>query len=248
MAKIGIIGGSGLENLDFFEKAKKIKAKTKYGAPSSDLLCGKIGNNEVVILSRHDKNHTITPSKINNRANIMALKEIGCTHIIATTACGSLQRYIHRGDVVILNQFIDFTKNRDTTFYDQFEEGILNHTPMSDPFNEKLRNILIAAASQLKMRFHSEGTIATIEGPRFSSQAESRMFQMWGADVINMTTAPEVILANEVGIPYAAIALSTDYDCWKVDENPVTWEEVLSVFKNNVENLEQLLLAVIDSI
>ncbi|MEI7594184.1 MAG: S-methyl-5'-thioadenosine phosphorylase [Bacteroidota bacterium] len=248
MAKIGIIGGSGLENLDFFEQSKKIKAKTKYGAPSSELLCGTIGKNEVVILSRHDKNHTITPSKINNRANIMALKEAGCTHIIATTACGSLQGHIHRGDIVFLNQFIDFTKHRETTFFDEFGNDELNHTPMASPFDEYLRTNLIAAASKIKIRYHIEGTVVTIEGPRFSTQAESRMFKLWGADVINMTTAPEAILANEIGIPYAAIALSTDYDCWKVDENAVTWEEVLAVFKSNVENLEQLLLAAVDSI
>lgn len=248
MAKIGIIGGSGLENLDFFKKAKVVKAKTKFGSPSSDLLCGKIGNNEVVILSRHDRKHTITPSKINNRANILALKEIGCTHIIATTACGSLQGHIHRGDIVFLNQFIDFTKHRETTLYDEFENGELKHTPMADPFDEELRNALISVASKMKVRYHKEGTVVTIEGPRFSTRAESRMFKIWGADVINMTTAPEAIIANEVGIPYAAIALSTDYDCWKVDENAVTWEEVFAVFKSNVENLEQILLSVVENI
>ncbi|MFA5781913.1 MAG: S-methyl-5'-thioadenosine phosphorylase [Bacteroidales bacterium] len=242
MAKIGIIGGSGLENLSLFKENKEINVTTKYGSPSSSLFTGKLNGNEVVIISRHGRNHAIPPTQVNNRANILAFKQSGCTHIIASTACGSLRDEIKRGDIVIPDQFIDFTRHRAVTFHEVFEDGKLAHTPMADPFNKELREVLCKCADSLNLDFHSKGTIVTIEGPRFSTRAESNMFRLWNADVINMSTAPEVILANEIGIPYAAIALSTDYDCWKTDEEPVTWEEVLRVFNKNVENVTDLIL------
>jgi 5'-methylthioadenosine phosphorylase len=160
---------------------------------------------------------------------------------LATSACGSLREEIKRGDMVFPDQFIDFTRHRKVTFFDSFENGELNHSPMADPFNNNLRLRLIKTAGELNLNFHPTGTTITIEGPRFSTRAESNMFRMWGADVINMSVAPECILANELGIPYAVIALSTDYDCWKTDEEPVTWEEVLKVFNHNVKNVIQLL-------
>lgn len=248
MSKIGIIGGSGLENLDLFTEKKEIEVSTKFGAPSSSLFSGLLNGKEVAIISRHGRDHTIPPSQVNNRANILSLKKAGCTHIIASTACGSLRQEIGRGDVVIPDQFIDFTRHRPVTFFETFEGGNLAHTPMADPFNKGLREILCNTAKSLGLSFHSKGTIVTIEGPRFSTRAESNMFRSWGADVINMSTAPEAILANEAGIPYATIALSTDYDCWKTDEEPVTWEEVLRVFKKNVENVTTLLVKAIDII
>ena len=241
MAKIGIIGGSGLENLDLFTEKKELTISTKFGEPSSTLLCGRLNNKEVVIISRHGREHSIPPTQVNNRANILSLKQAGCTHIIATTACGSLREEIKRGDIVIPDQFIDFTRHRAVTFHEIFEDGNLAHTPMADPFNKELRNILCENAKSLNLNFHTKGTVITIEGPRFSTRAESHMFRLWGADIINMSIAPEAILANEAGIPYAVIALSTDYDCWKIDEAPVTWDEVLSVFKKNVENVTKLL-------
>ncbi len=245
MARIGIIGGSGLENPDILKSPEEKNSGTPYGIPSSPLLCGSLNGSEIVILSRHGWHHTITPSKVNNRANIYALKESGCTHIIATTACGSLREEICRGDLVIPDQFIDFTRHRDITFFDQFEPGKMNHTPMADPFDKYLRELIISSAGKIGLGIHSSGTMVTIEGPRFSTRAESRMFRSWGADVINMSVAPEVTLANELGIPYAAIAMSTDYDCWKVDEAPVSWEEVITVFKNNVNKVMRLLQEVI---
>lgn len=248
MAKIGIIVGTGLESLDFFEKSKKINNTNKYGQPSSELICGKIGKNEVVILSRHGAKHIITPRHVNNRANIMALKEAGCTHIISTSVCGSLHSGMNRGDVIIPDQFIDFTRFRDITFYDEFTDGDVKHTPMADPFDYKLRSILISALTKMKIRHHKSATMVTVEGPRFSTQAESRMFRILGGDVINFTITPEAILANEIGIPYVTISVCTDYDCWKVDENAVSWDALMDVFKENVENVEQLLLAAIDAI
>ncbi len=248
MTRIAVIGGSGLENPDILRSPEEKHTETPYGKPSSPLLYGKINDTEVIILSRHGHDHTIPPTQVNNRANIYALKNAGCTHIISTTACGSLREEIGRGDIVIPDQFIDFTRHRKITFFEEFEPGGMKHTPMSDPFDVNLRKLLITSANENGLRFHEKGTLITIEGPRFSTRAESGMFRIWGADIVNMSIAPEVILANELGIPYATIAMSTDYDCWKQDEVPVTWEEVIAVFKNNVSQVLRLLLDVIPKI
>ncbi len=181
-------------------------------------------------------------------ANIQALKDAGCTHILATTATGSLRKEIRRGDLVILDQFIDFTKQRKMTFHDYFKPGQPVHAPMAEPFDASLRQILIDGCRKNDFPFHPTGTVVTIEGPRFSTKAESRMFRMWGADVINMSVSTETALANETGIPYAAVAMSTDYDCWKEDEAPVSWEEVSLVFKQNAEKVTTLLVESVPAI
>ena len=246
--KIAIIGGSGFEDPSILKNPGEIEVETPFGWPSSSFKTGEIGGVEVALLSRHGRNHSIPPTQVNNRANLWAIKKMGCTHILATTACGSLREDIGRGDLVILDQFIDFTRHREITFHNEFEKGVLNHTPMADPFNAELRRKLIEKAAELKLNYHPQGTVVTIEGPRFSTRAESKMFRLWGADVINMSVAPECILANELQIPYAAIALSTDYDCWKTDEEPVTWEEVLKVFNQNVENVIRLIADTISAL
>ncbi|HPC97584.1 MAG TPA: S-methyl-5'-thioadenosine phosphorylase [Bacteroidales bacterium] len=248
MVKIGIIGGSGLENPDILKQASEVSTVNRFGTPSSSLLSGKIEDVEIILLSRHGRQHTIPPSRVNNRANIYALKEAGCTHIIATTACGSLRENIKRGDLVVPDQFIDFTKRRETTFFEEFLPGEMKHTPMADPFDKGLRNSLVSKGRGLGLPIHDGGTVITIEGPRFSTRAESLMFRSWGADIINMSTAPEAILANEAGIPYAVVAMSTDYDCWKTDEEPVSWEKVIEVFHANVHNVLRLLREVIPEI
>lgn len=248
MVKIGVIGGSGLEDPEILKKATEIKVSTPFGDPSSSLLEGMLGNKNVVLLSRHGRKHKIPPTQVNNRANIYALNEQRCTHIITTTACGSLREDIERGDMVIPDQFIDFTRHRKITFFEEFNKGDLKHVSMADPFDNMLRNIIISSCKELQFKYHSSGTVLTIEGPRFSTRAESRMFRMWGADVINMSIAPEVILANELGIPYATIAMSTDFDSWKDDEEPVSWEEVLKVFNQNVDNVIRLILKAISKI
>jgi len=249
-SKIGIIGGSGLDDPRILKDAEELHVTTPFGEPSSPLTTGSIEGKEVVILARHGRQHTIPPTQVNYRANVQALKSQNCTHLLATTACGSLREEIGRGDLVILDQFIDFTRFRSITFFEDFPPGAENakHTPMADPFSESLRQKLIAAAKQLGLGFHERGTVVTIEGPRFSTRAESQMFRIWGADVINMSLAPEVVLANEAGIPYAAVAMSTDYDCWKTDEAPVEWAEVLRIFEKNVENVKRLLLKTIQAI
>jgi 5'-methylthioadenosine phosphorylase len=244
--KIGIIGGSGLENPELLEDFKEIEVDTPFGKPSSKLITGKLYGIDVAIISRHGKKHEIPPTQVNNRANIFALKYEGCKYILATTAVGSLREYIKRGDFVILNQFIDFTRRRDLTFYEKFEFGPL-HTPMANPFSEKLRKKLIESCETLNYPCHKTGTVITIEGPRFSTKAESFMFQQWGADVINMSVAPEAILANEAEVPYGAIAMSTDYDCWKEDEASVTGEMVVQVMNENVGRVKKVLLKVIES-
>lgn len=248
MVKIGIIGGSGLENLNIFKDSREIEVSTPYGSPSSSFFKGIIGRCEVFILSRHARDHSVPPTQVNNRANIMALKQLGVQYILATTACGSLREEIGRGDLVIADQFIDFTRFRINTFYDKFEPGQMAHTAMADPFSEDLRQMLIRACEEAGIRHHPSGTIVTIEGPRFSTRAESKMFRLLGADVINMSVAPEASLAREAGIPYAAVALSTDYDSWKHDEDPVTWEDVLRVFNENVLHVTRLLVQVLENI
>ncbi len=247
MTLVGIIGGSGLDDPDILKDPGEIEIKTPYGNPSSELLSGKINNVDTLILARHGRQHQFSPTQVNNQANIDALKQAGATHIIATTACGSLKREIDRGHLVIPDQFIDFTRFRKNTFIDSFENGAV-HTDMAHPFDENLGKALHESAKTLDLAAHEKGCVITIEGPRFSTVAESRMFRIWGADVINMSTAPEVMLANEAGIPYAAVAMSTDYDCWKEDEPPVTWDEILSVFNQNADNVKKLLVKTIGSL
>ncbi|MFP4384995.1 MAG: S-methyl-5'-thioadenosine phosphorylase [Spirochaetia bacterium] len=248
MAKIGIIGGSGLDNPDIMQTEETVETNTPYGRPSSPLKTGTIGGVPVVLLARHGLSHTIPPTQVNYLANIHALKEAGCTRILATTAVGSLREEIGRGDLVILDQFIDFTRHRAVTFHHFFEPGKAVHTPMAEPFSEELRSLLIKASEKLRYKYHPRGTVITIEGPRFSTKAESNMFRIWGADVINMSIAPESALAREAGIPYAAVAMSTDYDCWKDDEEPVSWEEILKVFTANVDKVTRLLVETIHTI
>lgn len=247
MTKIGIIGGSGLDNPEILAEVEDRVVTTVWGEPSSKLKCGKIAGKEVVLLARHGREHTIPPTQVNYRANIAALAAEGCTHIIATTAVGSLRQEIGRGDFVVLDQFIDFTRLRPLSFHDRFEPHKPFHAAMADPFSEILRTALIAGCAKLGYRHHPRGTVVTIEGPRFSTRAESRMFRLWGADVINMSIAPEAILACEAGLPYAALAMSTDYDCWKEDEKPVSWEEVLGVFSSNADRVTRLLVELVSA-
>ncbi len=248
MVKIGIIGGSGLDNPDILEGAKDKEVETAFGKPTSPLKIGKIKGVDVVLIARHGREHTVPPTQVNFRANIDALKQEGVTHILATTACGSLRRDIERGHLVMLDQFIDFTRLRKLTFHEKFEPHKPVHTPMADPFSKKLRELLNNTAKEIGLKYHEKGTVISIEGPRFSTRAESKMFRQWGADVINMSVAPECILANEAGIPYAAVAMSTDYDCLFEDIPAVTWEEVLKTFKENVDKVTKLLTAAIPKI
>jgi len=244
MVKIGIIGGSGLDKPDILKKAVEKEAINKFGQPSSTLTCGEIGQVPVVILARHGKDHSIPPTKVNFLANIYALKEEGCTHILAATAAGSLREEIKPGNLVFPSQFIDFTRHRNLTY---FHEKVV-HTPMSDPYDKALTDILCQTCNELGFQYNRDVTVITIEGPRFSTRAESHMFRAWGADIINMSTCPEIILAKELNIPYQTIAMSTDYDCWKENEEPVTFEMVMKTMNENAEKVKKLFIKAIPRI
>jgi len=245
MIKIGIIGGTGVGSPDSIEERKEIKVHTPYGPPSGMVVTGMIAGKQVVALARHGEQHTIYPSKVNFRANIWAMKELGVSHIIAVTAVGSLREDIAPGHLVFPDQFIDRTTCRAATF---FEGQEVCHIPMADPFCGKLRGILSAAAEKLSLSCHSRGTVITIEGPRFSTRAESIMYRQWGADIINMSTVPEVVLAREAGICYATVAMSTDYDCWHESEEPVSWELIQRTMHDNAARVKQLLAAALPDI
>jgi 5'-methylthioadenosine phosphorylase len=241
MNKVAIIGGSGVENLGFIESARKLKIDTPYGDPSPDIKTGKFNNMEIVHLARHGKDHTIPSVRVNYKANIYALQELGCSHILSTATCGSLQEEICPGELVIMNQFIDFTKHRSLMIFEDKPKGELKSIPMAEPFSEELRDNLIEAAVVLGITIHTKCTVISIEGHRYSTRAESNLYRAWGADIINMSTAPEAMLANEFGIPYAAVALCTDYDSWRTDLKTPTAEEIIDIVNENAGNINELI-------
>lgn len=248
--KIGIIGGTGLDNPEIFTNKSEVKVTTPYGEPSSSLITGQLHGVDVVLLARHGRKHEMNPSSINYRANIHALKEIGCTHILATNACGSLREEYRVGDLIILDQFIDKTFKRECTFYSGHEGGPkgVMHIPMGHPFCEDTRKCMIEASKKFDFTVHEKGTIVIIEGPRFSTVAESKMFRLWGADLIGMTTVPEVCLAKEAGLCYSSVAMVTDYDSWKEDEPHVSVEVVGKRLRENAEKATKLLIQAVELI
>ena len=235
---IGIIGGSGLEDSDLMKGAEEVKIKTPFGE-HSPIKKGTINGVEVAVLSRHGYKHELSPTAVPYKSNIWALKEIGCKAIIASSACGSLKEEVKPGTLSFPTQFIDQTKHRETSFT---EHGNVLHISMAEPFNSKIRNILINKAEELGFEYTKETTVVTIEGPRFSSKAESELFRLLKADLINMTTVPEVCLAVETDIPYQVVNLVTDYDCWREGTKAVTFEEVLKVMKENAEKVKKLFI------
>jgi len=241
--KIGIIGGSGLDDPDIIKDLQSQTWTTPYG--ETTLKSGHLNGLDIVFVPRHGDRHQFSPTHVNYRANIQALKNSETTHIIATNACGSLKEDIERSDFIIPNQFIDFTRHRINTFHDDFSQGMF-HEVMADPFDKSLSDLLFRVTGELGFRVHKDKTLVTIEGPRFSTRAESKMYIAWGADIINMTVATEAALAKEAGIPYAVIAMSTDYDCWKEDEEMPVWQDILAIFNQNVDNVKKILLETID--
>lgn len=241
--KIGIIGGSGLDDPDIIKDLHSQSHATPYGQIT--IKSGKLNDVDIVFVPRHGDNHQFSPTHVNYRANIQVLKDLEVTHIIATNACGSLKEEIERSDFVIPRQFIDFTKHRINTFHDDFSGG-MHHEVMADPFDKSLSDLIYRVTGDLNFRVHRDKTLVTIEGPRFSTRAESKMFIQWGADIINMTVATEAALAREAGIPYAVIAMSTDYDCWKEDEEMPAWEDILAIFNKNVDNVKKIILETIN--
>ena len=236
--KIGIIGGSGMEDPAFICDYNLKDVSTLYGKPSSKLVVGKISDVPVVVLSRHGEGHKINPTNVNYRANLWSLKEEGCTHVLAVTACGSLRERIGPGHFIFPDQFIDRTVKRNTTYFDGAE---VQHVSMGEPFSEGLRACLVSVCDDLDFYYHNGGTVVTIEGPRFSTKAESMMFRSWGCDIINMSTVPEICLARELKMEYQSIAMSTDYDCWRQSEEEVTMEMIFSTMGKNVHNVKKLI-------
>ena len=242
-AEIGIIGGTGVYNPDLLEDSKSIKVYTPYGEPSDYVTLGNFKDTSIAFIPRHGKGHTVPPHKINFRANIWAMKELGVTRIIAPCAVGSLREEMKPGDIVIPDQFIDRTKNRPSTFY---EGGFVAHISTADPFCPDLRSVSISSGKKLELDIHDQGTQVCIEGPRFSTRSESKMFRLWGADTINMTLVPECVLAREAQICYVAIATITDYDVWA--DRPGSAGEVVKTLQENVSKTRGIMEIMIPSI
>lgn len=239
-ARIAIIGGSGIYDPVMFEESEKIKVYTPFGAPSAPITIGKYKGVSLAFIPRHGEKHTIPPHSINYRANIWALKELGVERVLAPSAVGSLQENIKPGDFVLPNQYIDRTWGRAGTFYDG---GQVCHISMADPFCPELIDIIYNTALSIGLRIHKDGTYVCIQGPRFSTRAESRLFRSWGAHIIGMTLIPEVNLAREARMCYSTIAMVTDYDVWA--EKPVSAEEVVKIMNENVEKVKKLLMNLI---
>ncbi|MCQ4345365.1 MAG: S-methyl-5'-thioadenosine phosphorylase [Sulfolobaceae archaeon] len=240
-AEIGIIGGSGLYDPGIIKDAREVKVYTPYGEPSDYIIVGKVEGRSVAFLPRHGRGHRIPPHKINYRANIWAMKELGVKFLISVSAVGSLRLDYKPGDFVVPDQFIDMTKKRDYTFFDG---PVVAHVSMAEPFCESLRRVIISASKDLNITTHERGTYICIEGPRFSTRAESRVWkEVFKADIIGMTLVPEVNLACEAQLCYATIAMVTDYDVFA--EIPVTAEEVTRVMAENTEKVKRLLYEVI---
>lgn len=235
-AEIGVIGGTGLYDPKLLKNVEEITVETPYGKPSDAITVGKLGGRNVAFLPRHGKKHTIRPTNINVRANIFALKKIGVKRILAPSTVGSLREEYHPGEIVFVDQFIDRTTKREQSFYDQDK---VCHISVAEPMCPNLRNTLITVANDLGVRNHRTGNYVCIEGPRFSTKAESKMYRKWGADVVGMTLVPECVLAREAEICYANISTVTDYDVWK--DHVVSVDDILTTMKRNVESVKQII-------
>lgn len=243
-ADVGVFGGSGFYN--FLDNIKEVSVDTPYGKPSDCLFVGKIGDSTVAFLPRHGRKHSIPPHKINYRANLWAMKELGVTRIISPCAVGSLQKNIKPGDFVVSDQFIDRTSGRIDTFYDG---PLTTHVSDADPYCPELREFAIKATEENKITCHKTGTIVVIQGPRFSTKAESKWFTSMGWSTINMTQYPEAHLARELEMCVVNIALATDYDSGLVgDVQPVSHSEVMQVFQQNLDKLRKVLFNLVTSI
>lgn len=238
---LGVIGGSGLYDLPGLEDAQRVSLETPFGEPSDAYLVGRLGDTKMVFLARHGRGHRLLPSEINYRANIWGLKKLGCQKVVSFTAVGSMKESIAPGDVVIVDQFFDRTRRRASTF---FGEGLVAHIPFGDPVCGELRGLLKSSAEETSGGVHPSGTYLCIEGPAFSTKAESKIFRQWGVDVIGMTNLPEARLAREAELCYGVLAMATDYDCWHESEDAVSVAAVVAVMKKNVERAKNIVAKV----
>jgi 5'-methylthioadenosine phosphorylase len=235
-AEIGIIGGTGLYDPKLLKNVQEVVVETPYGKPSDSITVGELGGKCVAFLPRHGKKHTIRPTDINVRANIFALKKLGVKRILAPSTVGSLREEYHPGEIVFCDQFIDRTTRREQSFYTQDK---VCHISVAEPMCPELRENIIAVAKALGVKMHPIGTYVCIEGPRFSTKAESKMYRQWGADVVGMTLVPECVLAREAEICYASISTVTDYDVWK--DHPVCVDDIVRIMKTNIENVKRII-------
>ena len=244
--RIGIIGGSGLYHIEGFTRQKWVKVKTPFGDPSDEFLTGELAGREVVFLPRHGRGHRILPAELNHRANLWAMKSLGVAWVVSASAVGSLQAKYKPCDFVLVDQFLDRTKrSAEHTF---FGKGIVAHVAFADPVCEELRRLLLKAAKACKAKAHDGGTYVNMEGPAFSTRAESVANHKAGFDVIGMTNLGEAKCAREAEIAYATMAMVTDYDCWKVDEAHVTVEMIIENLKRNAATAKAIISHVIPSI
>ena len=240
--KLGIIGGSGLYKMEGFEKSKWKKIQTSWGPPSDEILTAKFENEEICFIPRHGRGHKINPSNINFRANIDALKQLSITDIISVSAVGSLKEDLEPGKFIIVDQFIDRTFARKKTFFD---EEIVAHVSMAKPTSPSLSDCCETALNKLKIKNKKGGTYVVMEGPQFSTLAESNLYRSWGADVIGMTNMPEAKLAREAEIRYCTVAMVTDYDCWHPDHEEVDVSMVIQILQKNASNAQNMIKEVI---
>lgn len=239
--RIAIIGGTGFARPDYLTDVKEISVETPFGKPDPVIYSGMLDGSEIIHLARNGKNHELPPTKINYRANMYALKELEVDHIFATGTCGSLQEEICPGEVIIFDQFIDMTKQPVTGIMEELNPRSSNYVSMAEPFSDELRDSLIESAIVQGITVHTKGIAISIDGQRSSSRAESRLYRCWGADVVNMTTAPEAILANELGMSYAALSLCTGYDSWRQDKHPTDPDEKMNIISSNYSRIVKLL-------
>lgn len=240
-AQIGIIGGSGLYKMDALQDVEEVQIDTPFGSPSDALILGTLEGTRVAFLARHGRNHTLLPSQLPFRANIYAMKQLGVEYLISASAVGSLKEEVKPLDLVVPDQFIDRTKNRISTF---FGEGLVAHIAFADPVCHQLAGVLAEAIASLNLpdiTLHRGGTYICMEGPAFSTKAESNLYRSWGATIIGMTNLPEAKLAREAEIAYATLALVTDYDCWHPDHDSVTVEMVIANLLSNATNAQKVI-------
>jgi 5'-methylthioadenosine phosphorylase len=239
---VGVIGGSGLYAIDGLEDVREVALSTPFGAPSDAYVTGRLGGVSMVFLPRHGRGHRIPPSELNFRANIHGLKQLGVTRILSVSAVGSMREEIAPGEFVVIDQFIDRTRHRADTF---FGDGIVAHVMFADPVCSFVRQALLASARQLQIKAHDGGTYLNMEGPQFSTRAESRLYRGWNVDVIGMTNLQEAKLAREAEICYATLAMATDYDCWHDGHEAVSAEAVIAVMHKNVGNARRVIRAAV---
>jgi 5'-methylthioadenosine phosphorylase len=244
-AEIGVIGGSGLYEMEGLKDIKQVRVETPFGEPSDEIVLGSLGGRRLAFLPRHGRGHRILPSEINYRANIYAMKKLGVGRIISVSAVGSMKEEIAPGHIVVPDQFYDLTKNRVSTF---FGEGIVAHVGFADPVCHELSYVLYEAGVKAGATMHKGGTYICMEGPQFSTRGESRVYRQWGVDVIGMTNVTEAKLAREAEICYATLALATDYDCWHETEEDVTLEAVVAIINKNVETAKAIIRGAVSDI